>query len=126
MHLMTTPSGLPVAHALAGAGEDERDMRLEIIARVGIARRGQTIIVDKGYRSARFAEELNAAGIELIRPAAKAEPDADSNQGPTSVGFGVEPRWVGGRLWRGYRVGGGAGPWLTSSELATTGGVSEK
>ena len=74
LHLITTPAGLPVAYALAGAKEDERDMCLEMIARTQTARAGQTIIADKGYRSAGFEHALNASGIALIRPATKAEP----------------------------------------------------
>ena len=73
LHLITTPSGLPIAYALAGAKADERDMCLEMIARAQIARRGQTLIADKGYRSAAFEDALNAAGIALIRPATKTE-----------------------------------------------------
>ena len=74
LHLITAPSGLPVAYALTSAKADERDTCLEMIARAGIARRGQTLIADKGYRRASFEDELNAAGIALIRPATKAEP----------------------------------------------------
>ena len=74
LHLITTPSGLPVAYALAGAGADERDTCLDMIERAQIARRGQTLIADKGYRSARFEADLDAAGIALVRPATKAEP----------------------------------------------------
>lgn len=57
-----------------GAGDDERDICLETIERAQIARAGQTPTADKGYRSARFEDELNAAGIALIRPATKTEP----------------------------------------------------
>ena len=74
LHLITTPSGLPVAYALTGAKADERDTCLDMITHAGIARRGQTLIADKGYRRASFEAELNAAGITLIRPAAKTEP----------------------------------------------------
>ena len=38
--------------ALAPAKEDERDIALEMLARSGLARPGQTIIADKGYRRA--------------------------------------------------------------------------
>ena len=41
-------------------------------ARIG--REGQTIMADKGYRSAGFEEDLEEAGISLIRPATKTEP----------------------------------------------------
>lgn len=80
LHLITTPSGLPVAFALAGARADERDVCLDMIARAQIARPGQTLIADKGYRSAAFEAELNAAGITLIRPAAKTEPARPGRQ----------------------------------------------
>ena len=36
-------------------------------------RDGQTLIADKGYRSASFEAELNDAGITLIRPSLKSE-----------------------------------------------------
>ena len=74
LHLLATPSGLPIAYALAGAKVDERDVCLDMIAHAGVARRGQTLIADKGYRSAAFEAQLNDAGIALIRPATKSEP----------------------------------------------------
>ncbi len=74
LHLITTPSGLPVAYALTGAKTDERDTCLDMIAHADIARPGQTLVADKGYRRAGFEDELNAAGIELIGPATKTEP----------------------------------------------------
>ena len=80
LHLITTPSGLPVAYALTGAKEDERDTCLEMIERAQIARRGQILIADKGYRRAAFEAQLNAAGIALIRPAAKTEPPRPGRQ----------------------------------------------
>ena len=73
LHLIAAPSGLPIAYALAGAGDDERDICLKMIEHAQIARAGQTLIADKGYRSARFEDALNAAGIALIRPATKTE-----------------------------------------------------
>jgi len=74
LHLITTPSGLPIAYALTGAKTDERDTCLEMITHANIARRGQTLIADKGYRRASFEDDLNTAGITLIRPATKTEP----------------------------------------------------
>ncbi len=74
LHLLATPAGLPIAYALAGAKADERDICLDMIAHAGVARRGQTLIADKGYRSAAFEAQLNDAGITLIRPATKSEP----------------------------------------------------
>ena len=74
LHLVATPSGLPIAYALAGAKADERDVCAEMIDRARIARRGQTIIADKGYRSKAFEQRLNEAGITLLRPATRSEP----------------------------------------------------
>ncbi len=72
--LIAAPSGLPIAFALAGAKADEREVCAEMIAQAGIARAGQTLIADKGYRSAAFEQQLNDAGITVIRPATRAEP----------------------------------------------------
>ncbi len=74
LHLLATPSGLPIAAALTGAKADERDTCLDMITHQNLARPGQTLIADKGYRSAAFEEQLNAAGITLIRPTAAREP----------------------------------------------------
>ena len=69
LHLITTPSGLPVAYALAGAKTDERDTTLDMIALdPELHRPGQVLMGDKGYRRASFETELAAAGITLIRP----------------------------------------------------------
>jgi Transposase DDE domain len=76
LHLITTPSGLPIAYALTSAKTDERDTALAML-HLGPAleqRAGQTLMADKGYRSATFEAELNANGITLIRPALKTEP----------------------------------------------------
>ncbi len=74
LHLVATPSGLPVAFALTDAKADEREVCAEMIDRAGIARPGQTLIADKGYRSAAFEQRLNTAGITLLRPATRSEP----------------------------------------------------
>ena len=73
LHLVATPSGLPIMWALAPAKADERDICLDMLAHAGLARPGQVIIADKGYRRASFEETLNQAGITLIRPATKGE-----------------------------------------------------
>ena len=75
LHLIATPSGLPVAYALTGAKIDERDTALAMIhldpALDG--RPGQVLMADKGYRSTAFEAELNERGLTLIRPAIKSE-----------------------------------------------------
>ena len=70
---MATPAGLPIAFALAGAKADEREVCADMIAAAGIARPGQTLIADKGYRRAAFERQLNQAGITLLRPATRSE-----------------------------------------------------
>ena len=71
LHLVATPSGLPITFALAGAKADERDICLHMLAHAQIARQGQTLMADKGYKSGPFEEGLKTAGISLIRPATK-------------------------------------------------------
>jgi hypothetical protein len=75
LHLIATPSGLPVAYALTSAKTDERDTAVAMIHLDPILsnRPGQVLMADKGYRSAAFEAELNAIGITLIRPSLKSE-----------------------------------------------------
>ena len=75
LHLITTPSGLPVAYALTSAKTDERDTALAMISLDAALedRHGQKLMADKGYRSASFEAELNEAGITLIRPTVRGE-----------------------------------------------------
>jgi hypothetical protein len=74
LHLIVTPSGLPVAYALTGAKTDERDTALAMIhLDPALDRPGQVLMADKGYRSAVFESELNDRGITLIRPKVRSE-----------------------------------------------------
>ena len=75
LHLITTPSGLPVAFALTNPKIDERDVAADMITiDPRLQRRGpQTLIADKGYRRATFEADLADADITLIRPAMKGE-----------------------------------------------------
>jgi hypothetical protein len=76
LHLLCTLHGLPVGFALAGAKADERQVLLGILADDGLAgRAGQTVIGDKGYYGRDFEAALAAAGLTLLRPARKGEPD---------------------------------------------------
>ena len=70
LHLIATPSGLPIAYALTSAKTDERDTALAMLELDdALAHRpGQILMADKGYRSASFEAELNARGVTLIRP----------------------------------------------------------
>jgi Transposase DDE domain len=75
LHLITTPSGLPISYALTSAKTDERETALSMIE-LGPAfadRHGQILMADKGYRSTAFETALNDHGITLIRPPLKTE-----------------------------------------------------
>ncbi|MGH3851203.1 MAG: IS982 family transposase, partial [Pseudonocardiaceae bacterium] len=77
LHLIATPSGLPIAFALANPKMDEREIArdlLEIDPDLLAGHAGQTLMADKGYRSKEFDTVMADLGIELIRPATKAEP----------------------------------------------------
>ena len=73
LHLIATPTGLPISFGLAGAKADEREVCLGMLERDGLARPGQVIISDKGYRRADFEQSLKNQGMTHIRPAAKNE-----------------------------------------------------
>ena len=62
LHLVATPSGLPIAFAVAGAKADEREVCADMIAAAGIARAGQTLIADKGCRSVNGQWDLPSGG----------------------------------------------------------------
>ena len=74
LHIIATPSGLPIAFALTPANHDERQVAAEVISiDPGLHRPGQTLIADKGYRSRVFEARLANEGITLIRPMMKGE-----------------------------------------------------
>jgi hypothetical protein len=78
LHLVCTLGGLPVAFALTGAKADERQTLLEIFhldPDLTAQRPNQTLIGDKNYFGAEFEAHLAEAGLRLLRPARKGEPD---------------------------------------------------
>jgi hypothetical protein len=80
LHLIATVHGLPVAFALTGAKADERQTLLDVLGAepdLVLSRPGQTIIADKHYYGRDFEDILTGAGLRLLRPARKGEP-----QGP--------------------------------------------
>jgi DDE family transposase len=78
LHLVATLSGLPIAFALTGAKADERQTLLAIFdtePALAADRPGQTLIADKHYYGKAFEHALAGAGLRLLRPARKGEPD---------------------------------------------------
>jgi len=76
LHLLCTLHGLPVGFALTGAKADERQTLLGILDdRTLPDCRGHTLIADKNYFGRDFEATLAAAGIDLLRPARKGEPE---------------------------------------------------
>jgi len=77
LHLVCTLQGLPIGWSLSGAKADERDVLNAILeATPALARareRTQVVIADKAYYGREFEAGLDAAGIELLRPARKGE-----------------------------------------------------
>ena len=77
LHLLCTLGGLPVGYALTGAKADERQTLLGILDDPALTadRAGQIVIADKNYFGREFEATLAAAGIDLLRPARKGEPE---------------------------------------------------
>ena len=78
LHLVATLHGLPVAFALTGAKADERQTLLDLLGAdpdLITIRPGQTLIADKHYYGRDFEADLHAAGLRLLRPARKGEPE---------------------------------------------------
>jgi hypothetical protein len=77
LHLLCTLHGLPVGFALTGAKADERTVLLDILhADPTLTNRGNQIMIgDKNYFGAEFEATLPQAGIDLLRPARKGEPE---------------------------------------------------
>jgi Transposase DDE domain len=76
LHLVTTPSGLPIAFALASTKADEREVLrdlLEVEPELLEGRRGQLLFADKGYTSRELEGFLAEQGVTLVRPSRKDE-----------------------------------------------------
>jgi hypothetical protein len=74
LHLVCTPSGLPVTFALANAKTDEREVLRDLFEmEPELVRAGQVIVADKGYASSEFETFLAERGVSLVRPAKAGE-----------------------------------------------------
>ena len=72
LHLACAPDGTPRAAALVGADRPERETALKLLPQA--IRGGETIVCDKGYAGAQFANQVAALGATIVRPARKTEP----------------------------------------------------
>ena len=78
LHLLCTPGGLSVGFAITGAKADERQTLLDILAsnpHLTTERTGQLLMGDKNYFGRDFEATLADAGLQLLRPARKGEPE---------------------------------------------------
>jgi len=81
LHLLAAPDGTPRALTLASPKRDERDVALELLAR--IRRQGPvTVIGDKGYAGAEFARRVGDMDATILRPARKDEPGRGPHLAP--------------------------------------------
>ena len=72
LHLVCTVHGLPVAWAVTSPSQDEREVLRSMLEHLAPTS-AHTIIADKGYRSKGLEDDLNQAGLTLLRPAARNE-----------------------------------------------------
>ena len=71
LHLICTPSGLPVTWALADPKLDDRQVLMAILEQdpaLTAGRPGLVVIADKGYVSAELDAFLADRGVQLLRP----------------------------------------------------------
>ena len=77
LHVIATLHGLPLGWALTGAKADERVTCWDLLQTTPALSKPrdatQTLIADKGYNGAAFEDDLDQAGITLLRPARKGE-----------------------------------------------------
>ena len=81
MHGIFAPDGTPRAVTVASPKRDERDVALELLARTR-RRGGETLIGDKGYAGAQFAERVSELDATIIRPRRKDEPGRGPHLAP--------------------------------------------
>lgn len=73
LHIVATPTGLPISFALASPKADERDVARDLLCTGPSVLAGKVLMADKGYRSAELDSFAADAGVNLVRPAMKNE-----------------------------------------------------
>src|SRR5665811_591623 len=81
LHLLAAPDGTPWACLLADPRRDEREVGLELLARLRGAGCG-LLICDKGYAGREFAAAVAELGATVVRPARKDEPGRGPHLAP--------------------------------------------
>ena len=77
LYLVCTPTGLPIAWALAHPKLDEREVLAAMLDHepdLTADRPGLMLITDKGFASREFEADLAQRGVTLLRPAKTTEP----------------------------------------------------
>jgi hypothetical protein len=81
LHLLAAPDGTPRALTLASPKRDEREVALELLERT--RREGfVTVIGDKGYAGAEFAQSVSDMNATILRPKRKNEPGRGPHLAP--------------------------------------------
>lgn len=81
LHLLAAPDGTPRAAILASADQKEREVALRLFP-IGL-RGGETIVCDKGYAGAEFAQTAaDRYGALILRPKRKTEPGRGPHLAP--------------------------------------------
>jgi Transposase DDE domain len=81
LHAIFAPDGTPRALALASPKQGEREIAIKLLARCRRQRK-VTVIGDKGYAGAQFAEEARDMGATILRPRRKDEPGRGPHLAP--------------------------------------------
>lgn len=79
LYVLCTPDGMPIAFELAAANEPEREVAARLLERA--ARKGQTILGDKGFAGREFEQLVTDLGAALLRPDRAHEPYRLGNLG---------------------------------------------
>jgi hypothetical protein len=80
LHLACAPDGTPRAAALVAPGRPERETALKLLPQA--LRGAETIVCNKGYAGAEFADQVAALGGTIIRPARRNKPDTHIHLAP--------------------------------------------
>ena len=81
LHAIFAPDGTPRALALASPKRDEREVGLELLARIERPG-GQTLLGEEGYAGRAFAHAVDALGATIVRPTRRDEPGRGPHLAP--------------------------------------------